>query len=229
MAWTPCNGRFTHSTLENPAAAAITSYDQRRMHRLVGLITVLIASTAIAAPRTLIADVDYDFIDQNGFGWATVSGTVTVVLTFAGKQGSVKISGKRRWVDGRVSAPPTPGAGPGMDTSNKWEGESEETYPLYDVVRTGTTITFKLDPVHDKLTGSCAPTKVPKLKATGLYECTITGFQWHSIAQLPALHHPFVVGTSVAAKRRILNRMIGKAKAGFGQRDVSIAKPPAKP
>lgn len=197
--------------------------------RWLASLIVLVASTSQAAPRTLIADVDYNFVDQNGFGWATVAGKVTVQLTFAGKNGSVKITGKRSWVDGRLSAPTSPGAGPGMDTSHRWEGESDATYPLYDVVRTGTTITFKLDPVHDKLTGSCVPTKVAKLKATGLYECTVTGFQWHTIAQLPELHHPIVLGTSVAAKRRILNAMIGKAKAGFGQRVVSIAKPPAKP
>lgn len=191
-------------------------------------MVVLMASSAIAAPRTLIADVDYNLADQNGFGWATVAGKVTVQLTFAGKKGSVKITGKRSWVDARVSAPKSPGAGPGLDTSHKGESEADATYPLYDVVRTGSAITFKLDPGHDKLTGSCAPTKVAKLKATGLYECTITGFQWHTLAQLPELHHPIVLGTSVAPKRRILNLIVGKAKAGFGQRVVTIAEPPAK-
>jgi hypothetical protein len=186
---------------------------------------VLVASSADAAPQTLSADVDYDFVDQNGFGWARVAGKVTVTLTFAGKAGSLKISGKRRWVDGRVA----PSTASRMDTSNKWEGAVDTTYPLLDVVHTGTAITFKLDPVHDQLTGSCAPTKVTALASTTLHECTITGFKWHTIASLPELHHPIVLDANIRAKARILNSMTGKAKPGYGQRVVSEAKRTRKP
>jgi hypothetical protein len=182
----------------------------------------LLAVDAHAAPQKLVADVNYNFIDQNGFGWAVVEGKVTVTLTFKDKDGSLDITGTRRWVDGKVT-----GAG-GMDTSNKWEGKADASYPLRDVVRTGSTITFKLDPIHDKLEGNCAPTKQITVASTTLYECTFTGFKWKTIAQLPELHHPIVLDANPAAKLRVVNAMNGKAKAGFGQRALTTIKPPKK-
>lgn len=169
----------------------------------------------------LTADVDYNFVDQNGFGWASTVGKVTVSLEIGDKAGTLRISGTRRWVDGRVTGNP---GGPGMDTSNKWEGKADATYPLRDVARASGAITFKLDPVHDKLTGSCAPVKVPALASPVLYECTITGFSWQTIASLPELHHPIILDADPTAKLRIVNTMLGKAKPAFGMRTVTEVK-----
>ena len=56
---------------------------------------------------------------------------------------------------------------------------------------------------------------------TTLYECTIVGFSWHIIAELPELHHPLVLD----AKLGIIDTMSGAAKPEFGQRKVSEATP----
>lgn len=185
------------------------------------------ARSAHATPTTLTADVDYQFIDQNGFGWATVAGTVSVTLTFAGKDDStLKIQGKHSSVDGQLVAGPTPGSSPDMKAT-KSETSVDESFPLHDVAVTKTAITFKLDPVHDHLDGSCAPmtTKLASVTSTTLYECTLTGFQWHTIASLPEIHHPIVLNANVKAKTRILNTLTGAAKPGFGQRTVTETKP----
>lgn len=201
------------------------------MHRFVaGLAGLLLASTAHAAPTTqaaptrLIADVEYHFIDQNGMGWARLSGRVTVTITFTGKSGSLSISGRREWFDGRLTEGKPPRPNPDL-TGDKWEGGVVETHPLHDVAVTGRAITFQLDPLHDHLTGSCAPTKAEGLTSATLYECAITGFGWHTIANLPELHHPILFDSDPAAKQRVLNSMTGKTKAGFGSRALSLVKP----
>ena len=66
------------------------------MRLLAGLAVMLAAARASAAPQTLIGEVDYDFVDQNGFGWATVAGKVTVTLELHGKHPVLQIRGKRR-------------------------------------------------------------------------------------------------------------------------------------
>jgi hypothetical protein len=186
----------------------------------VRLLAIVLLLPVTAHAETLIADVDYSFVDQNGFGWARVNGKVTVTLTLGAKDGTLALKGKRAWVDGRVSSKPG-----GMDTSNKWEGEVDEKHAITDVVRSKGTITFKLAPAHQKLVGSCAPAKAPKLASTTLYECAITGFQWRTIAALPELHHPLLLESSAKAKARILNTLTGKAAAGRGARSVSVVKP----
>lgn len=191
---------------------------------------VMIAGTShadAAPPSKLTADVAYDFIDQNGVGWVHIDGTVTVTLTFSGKEGSLSFRGKARTNDGVLVAG-KPGDPPDI-RSEKWEGDAAATYPLHDVAYASGAITFKLDPIHDHLDGKCVPTKVTGIASTTLYECTITGFQWHAVANLPAVHHPFILESNPSAKLRILNTMSGKSKAGFGQRKVSEIKPPAKP
>lgn len=184
-------------------------------------MVMLVASSASAEPPTLAGAVHYNFVDQNGFGWAMVTGKVTVTLDLNGKTPSLNVTGKRRWVDGRVTGT----ASPAMDTSNKWEGDVDETYPLRAVTRAKNTITFKLDPIHDKLTASCAPITLPTNARTTLYECSFTGFQWNTIASLPELHHPIVLDANVKAKTKVLNSMRGKAKPQFGQRTVTEPKP----
>ena len=190
------------------------------------LLVILAASRAHAAPRTLSAEVAYSFSDKNGFGWVAKSGTVTVTLTFVGKGGSLQLRGKRQWVDSQMVAGKTPGGPPDMKTT-RGESDVDETFPLRNVARTGAAITFELDAVHDHLTGSCTATKVPKLTSATLYECAITGFQWHASANLPELHHPIVLDANVRAKTRILNMLGGAAAEGLGQRTVSEAKKPA--
>lgn len=198
------------------------------MRRLLAGLFVMavmgVAGTSRSAPTTLIADVEYSFIDQNGFGWAATSGKVTVTITFAGTGGSLAITGRREWFDGRLTEGKPPRPNPDI-TGDKHEGNVTERHPLYDVVVTGRTITFRFDPVHDHLTGSCAPTKAAELTSATLYECTITGWKWHTIAHLPELHHPILLDANTAAKSRVLNSMSGKAKAGFGQRAVSLRSP----
>lgn len=178
------------------------------------------ATTASAAPLTLTADVDYHFIDQHGTGWASTAGKVTVTLTLGAKDGSLELKGHRAWTDGELGAAKTPGGPPEMNAT-KWEGDVDETYALHDLARSGGTITFKLDPLHDHLEGSCAPAKVAKLARTTLYECSITGFPWHIIADLPEVHHPIVLD----GKPGIVDTFSGAVKPGFEQRKVSEAKP----
>jgi hypothetical protein len=185
---------------------------------------LLVAPTAGAAPMTLTADVEYDFIDQNGMGWAKTGGKVTVRITFSGTGGSLSITGKRESFDGRLVEAKPPRPSPDL-TGDKWEGKVTESYPLHDVVVTSRAIAFKLDPVHDHLTGSCTPTKVAELTSATLYECTISGFQWHTIPHLPELHHPILFDADTTAKLRVLNSVTGKTKAGFGHRRVSLVKP----
>jgi hypothetical protein len=186
--------------------------------RSLATLVIVAASTASAAPATWTGEVDYNFVDQNGFGWAAVTGKVTVTLTLDRKDGSLKVTGHRSWVDGRV-APTTPG---GMDTSNKWEGDVDESYALHDLARTGDAIAFKLDPGYDHLEGHCAPTKVTAIARTTLVECTITGFQWHTIANQPELHQPIVLDSNLRAAR-IVNTVTGAAKPGYGTRKLAIA------
>jgi hypothetical protein len=140
-------------------------------------------------------------------------------LTFAGKHGELKISGKRRWVDALLTDDASSEASPGLDVS-KGEYDVDETFPLLDVTRTGKTITFELDPAHDHLTGSCAPTTIRELARTTLYECKIAGFGWHAIAQLPELQHPIVLDANSEAKTRIVNSMTGRTRPNYGQRTV---------
>lgn len=191
---------------------------------------MLVAPAAVAAPIVLSTDVEYQFVDQNGLGWARISGRVSITITLAGTGGSLVISGAREWFDARLveSKPPRPN--PDL-TGDKWKGQITESYPLHEVTIKDRTISFKLDPGHDHLTGSCTPTKVDGLPSTALYECTITGFQWHTIANLPELHHPILFDADPTAKLRVLNSMTGKTKAGSGSRAVSLRKPmpPVKP
>jgi hypothetical protein len=196
----------------------------------VGLVMTLVTTNAHAAPTTLTGDVHYDFMDQNGFGWATVAGTVSVTVTFTGKDdGTLTIKGTRSSVDGQLVAGPTPTSSPDMKATRS-ETTVDTSFPLHEVAFAKGTITFKLDPVHDHLEGSCAPmtTKLAGVASTTLYECTITGFQWHTIANLPELHHPIVLNANVKAKTRILNTMSGAAKAGFGKRAVTERTPAKK-
>jgi len=198
------------------------------MRWLVGVVVVAMTSRAVAAPpSTLIADVTYSFVDQNGVGWVTVDGSVTVTIALSGKEPSLKMSGKHKIHDGVLVAG-KPGGPPDM-RSRVSEGTTDESHPLHDVVVSGSTVTFKLDPTHDHLEGSCAPAKISGLASTTLYECTITGFQWRAVANTPALHHPFVLDANPSAKTRILNTMSGKSKAGFGQRKLGETKPVPKP
>jgi hypothetical protein len=181
---------------------------------------------ALVLLMPLVADVDYNFTDQNGTGWVLTSGKVTVTLAFTKDGGTLALKGKRAWNDAQLVAGKNPSGAPDVK-SNKWEGAVDESYPLHDVVKTGTTITFKVDPAHDKLTGSCSPVKatVVKLTSTTLYECTLTGFQWHPVASLPELHHPIVLESNAKAKERIVNTLTGAAKPQFGQRTVAAVKP----
>ena len=200
------------------------------MRWIAGTLVMMAAISASAAPPSkLTADVAYSFVDQNGVGWVTVDGAVTVTLAFAfkTKDGSLVISGVRRTNDGVLVAG-KPGGPPDMKTT-KSETDKDETYPLHDVAVAGATITFKLDPSQDHLDGTCAPAKVTGLSSATLYECTITGFHWHPVANLPAVHHPFIAESNPSAKLRILNTLSGASKTGFGQRKVSETKPPAKP
>ena len=188
---------------------------------------MLAASSGRAAPQTLLADVDYNFRDQNGLGWANVSGNVAVTLTFNGRDGALTIRGKRRWFNGRLTSGKSPGSSPEM-IADKWKGDVNETFPLCDVARTVGAITFNLDAVHDHLTARCVPVRVPGLASATLYECTITGFEWHEIAQLPELHHAIVFEANLRTKARILNTLTGQAKRGYGERAVRESKPAPK-
>ena len=134
--------------------------------------------------------------------------------------GSLTLKGHRGSVDAELVAPKTPGGRPDIKPF-KWEGDIDETYALHDIARNGSTIMFKVDPIHDHLAGSCTPTRVAKIARTTLYECTIVGFSWHIIAELPELHHPLVLDV----KPGILDTMSGAAKPELGQRKVSEAKP----
>lgn len=191
------------------------------MRALASLIMLLATASGCATTQTLSGDVDYKFVDQNGLGWATLDGEVRVTLTFDGKDGSLKISGKQRWVDAVLTDESPEGASLGLDTSNKWEGDVDQTFALLDVTRTRKTITFELDAAHDHLTGSCAPTTIVGLDRTTLYDCRIAGFGWHTIAKLPELHHPIVLDADTEANTRIVNSMTGSTRAGYGQRIVS--------
>lgn len=192
------------------------------MRMLPGFAVMIVASSASAAPKTMVGDVAYDFVDQNGFGWATVAGRVTVTLDLQAKAPALRISGKRRWIDSHVSGTSAP-----SKTASKWEGEVDETYPLRDITRARNTITFELDQVHDKITATCTPIKLPNVGRKTLYECSFTGFQWRTIASLPELHHSIVLDANIKARIRILNSLSGKAKPKFGRRAVTEL-PPAK-
>jgi len=171
-------------------------------------------ASACATTQTLSADVDFSFRDQNGMGWVTLDGVVSVTFTFADEDGSLTLSGKRHHADLLLT-----GVAPDMEVTEA-EYHVYETLPLHDVRRTRKTITFELDPGHDHLTGSCAPTTIEGLDRTTHYECTIAGFEWHSIATLPELHHPIVLDADTRAKTRIVNTMTGSTTPGFGQRVV---------
>ncbi len=190
------------------------------MRMLAGLAVTIAASSASAAPKTLGGAVDYDFIDQHGFGWATVAGTVTVTLDLHGKAPALKVSGKRRWSDAHLSGTSAP-----SKTVSKWEGEVDETYPLRDVAHATNTITFKFDTAHDEITATCAPIKIPDVVRKTLYECSFTGFPWRTIALLPELHHPIVLDANIKAKTRIVNSLSGRVKPRFGKRVVSEPAP----
>lgn len=194
---------------------------------VAGLVILGATAVAHAAPRTWVGDVSYDFVDQNGVGWVTVRGTITVTIVIDGKHDMLHVRGKRSSVDGQLVAGKTPNGAPDMKT-REWSGDVDESYPLHDVVTTGKTITFKLDPIHEHLDGTCAPTKLPKIKQATLYECTISGFAWHPVATLPELHHPFVVDVP-STQTRVANAVHGNSKPGFGQRTVTLAKLPRKP
>jgi hypothetical protein len=181
----------------------------KRLPALVSLTMLLAASSACATTQTLSADVDYDFRDSNGVGWVTQDGKVSVTFIFAGKDGTLKISGKRRSLDSLL----TDDSPDGLETT-EWEGDVDETYPLLDVERTRKTFTFEFDLAHDHLTGSCAPTKIDGLAHTTLYECRITGFQWKANADLPELHHPIVLDANPEAQTRVVNSMTGSTTDG---------------
>jgi len=199
------------------------------MVRWLGGLVLLAAASASAAPLGLVADVDYGFIDQNGVGWAQVTGKVTVTLTFDGARGSLKIVGHRGWVDGVLGAPKTPGGPPEMKDRH-WDGDVDESYAVDHVARKGDAIAFQVDAAGEHLQGRCAPTSVAGIARTTLYECTVTGFQWHTIASLPELHQPIVLDANARAKSRILDTLSGESRAGFGQRTVSEPKvTPAAP
>src|SRR5688500_17566511 len=107
---------------------------------------MLVASSADAAPATLVGEVAYNFVDQNGTGWVTIAGKVTVTLTFAGKDGSLKITGQRESRAGTLVAGKS-GKRPDMAVQ-KSDRPVTESYALHDVAITGATIAFQLDPIH---------------------------------------------------------------------------------
>jgi hypothetical protein len=190
--------------------------------RALATLVVMAATGASAAPLTLTALVDYNFIDQHGTGWASTAGKVTVTLALDKKVGTLKLKGHRGWTDGELGAPKTAGGPPEMNGRN-WEGDVDETYVLHDVTRSGTTIKFKLDAIFDHLEGTCAPARVAKISRTTLYECSITGFGWQIIADEPEVHHPIVLDV----RPGIVDTIFGAAEPKFGQRTVSEATPPA--
>src|SRR5438067_10743177 len=126
------------------------------MRLLPGVLVLLVAGSAKAAPPPgLGGDVTYAFSDKNGVGAVGSSGTMTIMLTFTGKAGSLRITGTRQWRSGVFVAGKTPGGPPDVESSG-WKGAVDETYPLHDVAVVGITLTFKLVPSHDHLPGSCA-------------------------------------------------------------------------
>jgi hypothetical protein len=186
---------------------------------------VTTSSVGQAAPAVLVGDVEYDFVDQNGVGWVTSHGAITVTITL-GDRPALAIAGRRDVRDGQL----VKGQGSAQDLKvRRWEVVVEERFPLTALVRdpkTG-TFTFELEARFDRLAGSCAPTTVPKVARAALYECTITGFRWQASPHLPELHHPIVLEANPPAKptKRVKNVITGKSRPGFGSRTVSVAVP----
>ncbi|MEO8705070.1 MAG: hypothetical protein ABI867_33765 [Kofleriaceae bacterium] len=194
------------------------------MPRALGIL-IAMTTVASAAPSVLVADVSYDFIDQNGFGWVASHGAITVTITFGAKP-TLAIRGKRDVRDGQLTGG-SASKSPDMKVT-KWNGVVDESFPLSDVSRDTTgAITFKLDPVHDHLEARCVPAKPAGIARTTLYECTITGFNWHSVPNLPELHHPFILDANAKAKQRVLNLMSGKSRRELGTRALKLS--PASP